>query len=54
MGLALLLLGAWFVVSGAFGPALILGGPGDDLVRRAGRIGLAVGAGMIVCGGVLG
>ncbi|WP_163006186.1 hypothetical protein [Methylobacterium brachiatum] len=53
MGTALLLLGAWFVVSCFFGPALILGGQGDAWIRRAGRIGTVIGAGMILCGGAL-
>lgn len=53
MGLALLLLGAWFVVSALAGPPLILGGPGDVWVRRASRLGTALGAGMILCGGAL-
>ncbi|WP_173009314.1 hypothetical protein [Methylobacterium sp. P1-11] len=53
MGTACLLLGTWSVLSCTAGRALISGGPADALVRRASHVGLAIGAGLIVCGGAL-
>lgn len=50
MDLASLFLGAWIVVSCTLGRALISGGAGGALIRRASHVGLAVGAGLIVCG----
>ncbi|MFF9549376.1 hypothetical protein ACIQYO_26760 [Methylobacterium sp. NPDC097178] len=50
IGTTCLFLGCWIGLSCTAGRALISGGAGEALIRRASHVGLAVGAGLIVCG----